>query len=105
MNILRKVNISLVSAVAVAATLAGCSASPSSTLPALADVIAQTSQQIASDLGDELATAKSLPRETRRIRTASVEVSEMAEVVVVEASRLPGIEHLVDVTAAQSVSF
>jgi sulfite reductase alpha subunit-like flavoprotein len=103
MNIFSKV--SLVSCVAmVMTTIAGCSGSPSSMLLPLAEVTAQTSQRIANDLHYEMALAKSAPRATPTIRTSSVEVSEMAEVIVVEASRLPVAEHFADAAAAQPIA-
>jgi PBP1b-binding outer membrane lipoprotein LpoB len=82
----------------LAVVMTGCSVSQSATssLPQLDEVTAATGSLIATDLSVELSAAKNQPRANREIRTASVEVVEVSDLVVVEASRLPIVEHLAD---------
>lgn len=100
MNRFKKSQLVLISLSVVAGALGGCSLSTSvsvaASLPQLAEVIDAASVRIASDLAGELSAAKRLPRETQRIRTASVEIADVNDFIVVEASRLPAVEHLAD---------
>ena len=104
MNILTKMSTMVISLVAVGG-LSGCSSASSrvtEALPRTAEVTAEAGRLIAADLSKQLSAVKLAPRQARTIQTASVEISEMIEVVVVEASRLPADERLVAV--AKNVS-
>jgi hypothetical protein len=98
MNSLKKSTLVLISLSVVAGVMGGCSLSTpvSASLPQLADVTDATGAQIVRDLAGELSAAKRPSRETQRVRTASVEVAEINDFIVVEASRLPAVEHLAD---------
>lgn len=105
MNILVKVSEMVVSLVAVG-VLSGCSSSATrvtEALPRTAEVTDAAGRLIAADLSKQLGAVKFAPRKARTIQTASVEISEMIEVVVVEASRLPANERLVDAAVAKNV--
>ena len=108
MKILAKVSIAMVSLVAVAGVFSGCSTATSrvsEALPRTAEVTTAAGRTIAADLTAQLQQAKNAPRQVRTIQTASVEVAEMIDVVLVEASRLPANERLVDAAAVtQTVS-
>ena len=102
MNTFKKVSIAMVSLAAVAGAvvgLAGCSTAASratAALPQTAEVTAEAGRIIAADLTAQLNTANQSPRQARTMQVASVEISEVIEVVLVEASRLPAGDRLVD---------
>jgi hypothetical protein len=102
MKTFRNVFVAMTSVVVVAG-ISGCSlATPSlsASLPRVAEVTAAVNTRIANDLNYEMAAAKQYPRVAQAIRTASVEITEMSDVVVVVASRLPPVEHFADAVAA-----
>jgi phage portal protein BeeE len=98
MNTFTKFSILAASMIVIGAA-AGCSlATPSisAALPQVAAMTAEVGQGIARDLGSELSAAKFSPQPAQAIQTASVVVTDIADVVVVEASRLPASGHFAD---------
>jgi len=103
MKVLAKVSFTAVSLVAVAGVLSGCSTATSrvsEALPHTAAVTSEAGRMIAADLTAQLQLAKQAPRPVRTIQTASVEIAELVDAVLVEASRLPASERLVDAQTA-----
>lgn len=106
MKVLAKVSVLMVSVAVLAGSL-GCSLASSrvsESLPRTAEVTANAGRLIAADLAAQMNAAKLAPREARTIRTASVEIAEMIDVVVVPAPRLPANQRLVDASALAAES-
>ena len=99
MNVLAKVSVTAVSLVALAGVFSGCSTATSrvsEALPRTAEVTSEAGRMIAADLSIQLQQARQAPRQVRAMQAASVEIAEMVDVVLVEATRLPASERLVD---------